>query len=513
MGQNTSKNYSNIRSLDSIVSLVIDKKINISSKNKEYTTSNIVEDTVDKNKPIKNIATDIVVEQFFQTEDTLYNFINVVYTNFAEVLKIYGERKNIHENDLFFLYKGGNILRFVSHEFMLEIPASTQKSLQAFYAPYFKRSDADFAIYISPYIKDYHTVHHDIAVISYLVQHRLRLLFLQNPYDYFDFLRFNTQYQEEILNKYLEKFNTIGEFKSVSFMESSTDNYNENSYESKADSATEFLNENPSDKELDKNYRIAKEYNIYDSDSFMTITYNDSLLFYAKGIRTHFTLVRTKIFFNLTKSNDDVMKVGGELIDVGIDYAGDDPENVYLCNNFKKSITEYEIDHKNCKLKFKSFTINYLVHDLEWILFDRVKYPWDDNKYAKRINRLFYFYFIDVFLKIPDGKDRLAIYKDFNSKVLLSLKSGSSITKNINQFKTKYSSINIELLHMLDLLPNLNNKIDDSDNRVEMDKLIELLITNANFAITTLKNLKYYCKYAGKITSKTLTTGDTADLL
>ena len=36
-----------------------------------------------------------------------------------------------------------------------------------------------------------------------------------------------------------------------------------------------------------------------------------------------------------------------------------------------------------------------------------MSYPWKDAKYVKRLNRLFYIGYIDLFTKFPDNKKRL----------------------------------------------------------------------------------------------------------
>ena len=50
----------------------------------------------------------------------------------------------------------------------------------------------------------------------------------------------------------------------------------------------------------------------------------------------------------------------------------------------------------------KSFNLNiysfqYLYEDLKFILIDTLYLPWEDSKYKKRLYRLFFLTFIDVF--------------------------------------------------------------------------------------------------------------------
>ncbi len=513
----TVNHHHKIKSIESIINAVTQKKFDVSNKHREYKTFKMDEDPEDEIKPLKTVATDIVVEQFFQTESTLYRFLNVVYSNFNEALKMYRDMKGIKENDLFFLYKGGNILRFVSHEFLKEIPASANEEIHKFYAPYFKRSDADFAIYISPYVDNYDTVHYDMGLIAYLLQHRIRSIFLADPGRYFDFLRYSKEYKDKVLAEYFPKFNSVEGFKfdNLSFLDSNSNKHDGNMYLTQPDFAIEFLNDTPSNVEMAGNFRMGTRANIYDSDSFMTVSHNDALTFYTglnKDRKSHFTLVRTKIFFTLTRDDNSQIKVGGELIDVGIDYT-DDVKNVHLVENFKQSIADYEIDHDECKLKFKSYTIDHLVYDLEEILFEKAKYPWFDPKYNKRINRLFYFYFVDIFMKISNGDDRLDVLRTFKNTILIKYRNGKIPTSDIKKFKSKYGKYNLELSHMLTLLPGLYSLVDDDESVIEMNKFLDLLIVNADFTIKTLEKVKSYCKNDGKVKSSDIYKGSAADLL
>jgi hypothetical protein len=503
-------------SLGTIVDYTINKKFNIDARVNGHKIFRMDQDPEDEIKPLKTVATDFVVNEMFQTESTLYKFLSVVYNNFDEVLSIYREKKNIAEKDLFFIYKGGNILRFVSHEFMRQIPASANDEISKFYAPFFKRSDADFAVFISPDLENYDEVHHDIGIIAYLVQDRIRAIFMNNPGEYFDFLRYSKHYKDKILREYLPKFNEFEgfKFKNLSFLESNANGQGERSSLSQPDFAIDFIHKVPTPEEEAGHFRMGIRKNIFDSGSFITISHNDALLFYTgvnKDRKSHFTLVRSKIFFTLTGMDDKPLKVGGELIDVGIDYT-DDVKNIHLVDHFKSSIHDYEITYKDCTLKFKSYTISHLIYDLEEILFEKAKYPWDDPKYNKRINRLFYFYFVDAFLKIKTGDERIEMLRSFKNSILMKYKQKKNPNADIKKFRTKYSKYGLEIAHMLKWLPELNAKVD-AESEAEMTKFIDLLILNANFLIGALEKIKNYCQYDGKVKSKDIYMGETSELL
>ena len=177
---------------------------------------------VDTAANLKGIATDFVVKEFFKTDSSLFNFMEIIYTTYSEIINYYrsvrfvnvsGDARLLNEDELFFIHKGGNVLRIVSTEFLLELPASVSRELSTFYSPFFKRSDADFSIYISPYIEDYDKVYEEVGIISFLTLDYLRNIFIENPENYFDYFKYNMLVKNEILHKHLMRFNHIEGYK------------------------------------------------------------------------------------------------------------------------------------------------------------------------------------------------------------------------------------------------------------------------------------------------------------
>ena len=68
---------------------------------------------VDDSKELKNIFTDFVTQYFFATEDTIYEFMNLTIHTIETMLKQKRFLWNVKEEDMFLVYKGGNILRKV----------------------------------------------------------------------------------------------------------------------------------------------------------------------------------------------------------------------------------------------------------------------------------------------------------------------------------------------------------------------------------------------------------------
>src|ERR1700677_4085661 len=124
--------------------------------NSIVTEKTIEDEYVDKNRELQSVLTEFVVNEFFPLEHDTEQFIKLVFGTFDEALKLYRQKMGIdRENQLFFVYKGGNILRYALYETMHEIGGKVSDEIEAYYKDVFKKSDADFSIYIDPHLKDY----------------------------------------------------------------------------------------------------------------------------------------------------------------------------------------------------------------------------------------------------------------------------------------------------------------------------------------------------------------------
>lgn len=476
-----------LKSIEEIVFLAKSRQVPLIPKDSQHRMY-MTNDDEDDLKPLKSVATDLVVEQFFQTDTTLYRFLNLIYTHFEEALKIYRTNNGISENDLFFMYKGGNILRFVSKEFMLQIPAVAHEELKQYYLPFFKRSDADFSIFIHPDLENYMEVHDDMGLLSYLLQDRIRSIFMSDLGYYFDFLRYSIEYRSKILENYLPKFNESGhEYNRISFLDED--------YVPQEDFVIKLVSKNK-----------AIRYNTKKSNSPITISYNDALWFYTgveKNRPSHFKLVRSKVFFNLIDKRGNRVKIGGELIDVGIDYP-DDVKNIHLLANFENALQVYSLKHKECELEFISYTIANLVYDLEEILFEKAIFPWEDPKYGKRINRLFYMYFVDAFIRLSNGQERMEVFtalRDYFIGIIEDNERDLSIREDL------------EVSKLVPFIEIVNERAKTKDERGQIQVLLELLIQNSNFTLSSLEQIKEYCSADGTISVDDIYSAEASDII
>ena len=444
--------------------------------------------------------TDFVVKYFFQLEESTYNFLELVITTFEEVLEIYRKKKGLKENNVMFLHKGGNMLRFISKEFSKKIPNMANKELNKHFREFFKKSDADFAIHISHDILNRYEIQDELSQLSFLVIKELTTILYQNAGFYFNFFNYDYKYQEKILNNHLKEFNKLGveTYKKLSIIDFDTN-----------DTIIEF--EDTEKRNLLNSYYLKSKNN-----GPITVSYNDAIYWETfnndVNVISHFSLMRSKLGFILENMEGKKRIVWGELIDVAIRY----PEES-IDNNLKKDINfyfqKYELEHEDKHLKFNSYNVKYLIRDLEWILFYNNFYPWDDQKSTKRLHRLLYLYFIDLFINLPDGNLRLSFIKNTMEliKLLYDNKiANDDIINKFNKFRLIYIRYDVEFLRFFELLFNLLKKggyIDD------LDDFFKVIYLDLNFFIETLNKIPIYCSNSGTIKNEDISSFDIKELI
>ena len=136
----------------------------------------------------------------------------------------------------------------------------------------------------------------------------------------------------------------------------------------------------------------------------MYITFNKTIQFsnYNNSINTEFFLCRIKALFDIyfiqesgsKNSCCSFHKMGGEIIDVSI-------SNRTSTHIIKIDDTErHEI--YNSSVSFNTPNLNYIIHELESIIFNIYQYPWDHGKFGKRVYRYFCFIYLDLIIKNKD---------------------------------------------------------------------------------------------------------------
>lgn len=379
----------------------------------DYFTNESRKEYREHNRYFKDFCTDVVNQQVISFNGS-YNFMYVIWKVHVLTLNYYKSIVNLEENDIAFLFKGGDYLAKLAKTFWTSLPSRAVRYLISEYEKYFKKSDLDYTIYINPNLDNYDIIYKDICYLAFNIQNLIRDLLLNNKYLVFHWFKYNTNFKSYILNEYLHKM----------INEDITTNDPENTeyYENKI---LNFYFDNVSSFSENSEYKIRNDQVVTYDDSkniirrdiytknrgHAYITFNEALEFIGDDRIVKFNLIRTKINFNIKfKKNNKIRyeHIGGEFIDVSIPHKSD--SNIaHFFEDFSSHVHKviykapckkaHYIIFANPEAEFaqKTYTLNYIYYDLHKILFINTYYPWEDKKYEKRLYRLFYLGHIDFF--------------------------------------------------------------------------------------------------------------------
>jgi hypothetical protein len=469
---------------------------------------------LDFNRAFKDIATDFVVGDFFTTSDTLFSFLKIVNDTHVSKISEYVKEKKLPNDSIIFLYKGGQVLRILANDFLTELPVKARKTLSDYYMKFFKRTDSDFSIAINPYLPNFKTILEDMNLLTWELQHYLRTTFMENPFDYFNYYRYNDKFQKKQLTNILKNYADASSLK---------DKNNKLYYESTVTGLI-FLDNKVGENVNDLNYipksdRIIRSMTSIDkipNNDPIFITRNNALKFASpNGTILEFDLVRSKFNFDIIVRNKEgnIKKVAtdGELIDVSI------PKDESLKDFFKdlKMHTAKYILHKDKNIiEFTSYSIMFLIEDLTFMLYRQKDFPWYDIKYEKRLNRIMYLYFLDIMGMMNNLQEVIDYYSSLE-KIYKESKFGD---KDIEPLLEKYPNLEINTLLEYSILFAVNiKKLDSSKVLEDTPKYIKYnntILDNISVIKKTLDiNLKDYLCDEGLIDDNELYEGDFSSLV
>jgi len=506
------------KTIESLVNMILTqdkftlKKI-FTDKIKKYSVEEI--QPVDEFRPLSDQMTQFVVSEFFPSNIETEHFIKIVYGTFDDALKLYKSKKNLQDQDIFFVYKGGNILRYVAYEVMHEIGGQVANNIDDYYKDSFKKSDADFSIYVSPNLDNYDAIYNDINILAYLLQTYLRDYFTKNQEKCFAFYKLNENEKHNILKKYLDKLNESD------LIKNKNPNFNGQFTALTLDNFGTDINGNPTNLEYVPSPDFSIDYQLYNQQvtekidlkcdkSIYRISSNQTLRFKNGSVLIRFGLVRTKVIFNahFTSINGQKMIVhlGGELIDVSVPHREDKTVSAYFAH-LKDKVNEYHINSSSGKFAFKAPSLQYLTEDIENVLFRQRDFPWNDVKYGKRLKRLLFMYFIALLINTNmTYNDKInyliVIQQNIFAKLINTSSNNQDIINMIDTFinehpnQQKYS-FGILLLKIKDILqiPNYNKDKLTELSKVAYDNIstligfFKMIVKKSNMAGLSANNI------------------------
>ena len=448
-----------------------------------------------KDKPVdrelNDTLTQFITQHFFSEEKTLTKFIKLITTTFDRELAKYTKDHGLDPKSIIFIYKGGNILKFYMSFAMHQYPSSMSDVLSNFYSPHFKRSDADFSVYIDPRIPNYKTVFADIKKLTYMILSAIKKEFAANMKDYFDIFNLNADKQQKLLRELLENMkalpvNSHG-IKNIGF-------------DNNAGIRQDFIiRKDPASQNTLVNLLKNDE-----SKHALYVSVNEALSFMKNNHLTEFNLIRMKMCMHGIVENNVSRLIYGEVIDVTLPTEKDYGLNkLYTTEKTDDVFTRIHFEDNDFNFSFNTYSIYYLIKDLEKMLFYDNEYPWEDLKYSKRINRLMFLYFADL---LDNRKGVMPI--EIQKKVLELQSALNSLKNNFNpDEKAKFQAViktntdyfkkyNYYIQNLLIAMQRLLN--NQNINKEEMIKFINVVLDNINVYVNAFNGLFTYLKNNGK---------------
>ena len=466
---------------------------------------------ISRNKIFVDSKQKLIFEYQYLINNFFYNFIAK-----------YIEKNGLDKEDILFIYKGGTFMKILFQKYN-DIMKSNQKFMKD-NEDYFKRSDSDYALLINSkfdrkeYTKHYYWLnvmtYNILTHISKFIDENIQFILpiyevtdedlksqlekinkllsddrdrsnveKQKRLTYFDgvkeFIGISIGNKTYMKEQIPEKFN-LKILKSTSMTDNTKFKYN-NEYIDKS----EFMKKNryiPIQREPfyitikeegGKYYQALCNINSKPLNSGVYQYYNETNRF-VSNVGTeinYFTLHRVKLnvilYFKTWSKYETNVAYGffqcpSELIDIPISTYDDYKKNL----DFDKNLQKYEniIDDKS--LIFNSYSIYGIVDDICKAIFVESLYPWDDNKFEKKINRLVYFFLIylnNAYSNWDEIKTKLENY--FNTYNITDAKL------NFKTYEGKEIAEDKLYEKILNYLSEVYQRVKTSGNKDYIDKM------------------------------------------
>jgi hypothetical protein len=396
---------------------------------------------------LRDILTDYTVKNIFRIEsqNKLIHIINKIMSSMYEQ---FYDATGIR---LYFIYRGGNILKMYKNNFESILPGKARKMFKKEFEEYFKNSDIDFYTVIDKFEKltreELLGVNNYIQMMCYYGTYVARI-FVMNNFNLFEYCKFNTITLKEDFENLLDEMNEDKnesehkEIREANFIGLGFDKF---MYMKKGYQLNQILNlpdyrvidefiHNVDDISVFENYKKFKKAGRYDINitpgdddivNINTIKYNQKNLFtedfmedmkelvdknkifdyyisnnneiYNKDEYVDFSLVRLMINYVVVYERNGrygFTNASSELFDLSIGHPQDKMYSVYTSD----AIIPYEFKYDG-ELKDEIYipAIETTVVDLIKILFEYKDFPWEDAKYVKRLYRLLILTFVNQF--------------------------------------------------------------------------------------------------------------------
>lgn len=398
------------------------------------------------------------------------------YTPMAMVLAEYTKLKKLANTDLVFFYKGGNMFRIVLGG-LIKLFDNPE------YAYLLKRSDADFQIYINPFLPNAEAIRKDVTTLVIYVMYGMR-----------EYIRKTRTLRVSgattaLAERYSAEMASVVNAKDVNVV------LREAARKDFAVAKGKVLESDPNEYVLLQEMDTLLDGLHASGRSTYFVSRNTSLDFARKDkLKATFDLIRFRRNFKLeidSKTGETYnLNAPFEIIDVSIpkgeDYALKKMHTLGV-GSLLREYTYASAAIGKKKVTFVAPTVSYLLNDLHDLLFKQNEYPWHDIKYNKRITR--YFLTIIVFSIVEaihkNSAIRTAVENIIDSfvafRAYLSSSSNSSNTYKDAHNMTTLDVLAKEMATLKTRIAGISNSNSDSDERgTEMKNLNAFVLDMAS---------------------------------
>jgi len=353
---------------------------------------------------IKDLGTDIVVNEFFSTPDTLFNFMSLVYNGIHARLEEYKNKQKLTDKSIFLLLKKNNILRMVAQGVFEQVGPEVREILEDTYDADFKRSHADFSVYIDAKklggIK-YNKVFDDISKLVFAELGKIRLELLAHPKKYFNFMQLEPAAASRELEKYFTELNQLPIVE---------DSKNQKWYDAKFTQLQ--LLDARANKDIICSYigQVDYRFDVINNKIVGTPLSTKTRWIANTEKKIKFGLVSSEVVFEyiFEKDGETIRKpIGGKLIDVSIRE---------FVDNYNQNIAAYNLSSLTGeeKIIIKAYSLKYLAARLQAALFNSFNRP-----HEKRINEIFFLILTQLLGTYGTGSEKSKEYIKYVTKQLL----------------------------------------------------------------------------------------------
>lgn len=477
---------------------------------------------MDEKYELKDVATKFIYEHVL-TQNAIISLLFTIqkmwYVSIKKYIKIFNEENGtrIKKDDIKLLYRGGNTLSSILENLLATSPPLLSKQIRDTFSNVMAKSDVDFTIMINPMneLTDdiYKKLFDELSILTLAITFRLRYLILTNHLNIFNIIN------ELTLKKLLDNLNlmecikdipeNMSPYKGFKFvrivhngvyyesqnlddvpLNHKIDKYNlgvfSDNIKGSGHDDIQILNYNG--KSIIQKLQLILTYTDYPTDNLsdLYITYNNDNKYKSEHLLQRYSLARLKMNFRayyIHKGKLSVIHLPGELIDLGLTNNNVIDENSVVYENTKADLLEkwnniqlYKFNDKSGinNVDLHSFTLKYYFIDICNMLFQIFKYPWENKKYTKMLNRVFLLCMIDLLSHTKED----GVISPGTTHILSFIKNisgGKTIDKKIAYVK----SINSKLFYHA-LFDNIKSLIDEVATNGDEHAKSELFKFNDN---------------------------------